>query len=71
MNDDDDTFRSAPPHPAWRPTELLGRYVRFRRIVGHVEEVDVLSSPHVAILTREGLLVRVPAAEWGEIEVLR
>jgi hypothetical protein len=70
MSDSDETFRSPPPHPSRPPEELLGRKVRFRGSVGHVEEVNVLSAPHVVIRTREGLQ-RVPAPEWGEIEVLR
>ena len=71
MSDADEVFRARPTHPAWQPEELLGRRVRFRDMVGRVEEVNVLSAPHVAIVTREGLLLRVPAPEWGEIEVLR
>ncbi len=71
MSGVDETLRSPPPHPDWQPSELLGRRVRFRSQVGHVDEVNVLSAPHVVILTREGLLLRVPAPEWGEIEVLR
>ena len=69
MSDAAETLWSPPPHPDWQPSELLGRRVRFRGITGHVEEVNVLSAPHVVIRTRDGLL-RVPAPEWGEIEVL-
>jgi|GEM_PF-3067169 len=69
MTDTDDTVRPSPSHPVWRPEELLGRRVRFRAAVGRVEEVDVVSAPHLVILTRDGLL-RVSAPEWGEIEVL-
>jgi hypothetical protein len=69
MTDADETLRC--PYPGRQPQELLGRRVRFRELVGRVQEVDVLSAPHVVILTREGVLVRVPAREWAEIEVLR
>jgi hypothetical protein len=71
MSGSDETFRAPPPHAAWRADELLGRRVRFRDQVGRVEEVNVLSAPQVAIITRDGLLLRVPAPDWGEIEVLR
>jgi hypothetical protein len=69
MTGADETLQS--PYPGRQPQELLGRRVRFREMVGRVEEVDVLSAPHVVILTREGVLLRVPAPEWAEIEVLR
>jgi hypothetical protein len=67
MTDDETT----PPSPLRQADELLGRRVRFRDTVGRVVEVDVLSAPHLVILSRNGLLVRVPASEWGEIELLR
>jgi hypothetical protein len=70
MSDADET-RCSPPRPAWQADDLLGRRVRFRCIVGRVEEVNVLSAPHVTVLTRDGTLLRVPAQDWGEIEVLR
>ena len=58
-------------HVGRRVEQLLGRRVRFRDVVGRVQEVNMVGAPHVAIVTREGLLVRVPAPEWGDIEVLR
>jgi hypothetical protein len=51
--------------------DLLGRRVRYRGVTGHVQEVDALGVPHVVILAPGGVLMRVEAAQWAEIEVLR
>jgi hypothetical protein len=67
----DETFGPAATPPSRQPEELLGRRVRFRGLVGRVEEVDVVSTPHVVILTRDGTLLRLAAPEWDELEVLR
>jgi hypothetical protein len=66
----DDPRASAGCRPG-QLADLLGRRVRYRGVTGHVQEVDALGAPHVVILAPGGVLLRVEASQWAEIEVLR
>ena len=65
MDVDDQPAGSDAKHDAW-PEELLGRIVSFRGLIGRVQQVWRAEAAHVVILTRDGSVVRVPAAEWDE-----
>ena len=69
MDVDDDPASNKAKYDAW-PEELLGRIVSFRGLIGRVQQVWRAETAHVVILMRDGSVVRVPASEWDDIELL-